>query len=80
MMKRRKSESATKGRRGAAINLYLHPGDDELIHKLRLHMMKEGHDASKSQVIRAAIRLAKADADFVRECLAMIATDGRRKR
>jgi hypothetical protein len=79
-MVKKPNAGAAINRRGGAINLYLHPGDDELIHKLRLHMMKQGHDASKSQVIRAAIRLAKPDDEFLEKCLAMIATDGRRKK
>jgi hypothetical protein len=77
--KKASSKEAPKGRRGKAINLYLHPGDDEVIHKLRLYLMQQGHVASQSQVIRAALRLAKPNPALVESCLEMIETDGRRK-
>jgi hypothetical protein len=79
MVKKPKSESTAKGRRGIAINLYLHPDDMALIHKLRLHLMQQGHVASQSQVIRAALHLAKPNGSLVESYLKMAATDGRRK-
>lgn len=72
-------QSAPVSKRGRAINLYIRPEDLEHVHSLRLDLMKRGHVASQSQVIRAALRLARAGEALETAFEEIAATDGRLK-
>lgn len=60
-------------------NVYMHEEDRDRIRKLAGYLNSQGHRASDSQVIRAALRLAKGDDALVKAFRAVAATDGRFK-
>lgn len=59
------SLNLARGKRGRALNLYLHDEDTRLIRSLSAYLTSQGHRVSDSQVVKAALRTALADSKLV---------------
>jgi hypothetical protein len=66
-------------KRGKAVNIYLKEGDVLHIRSLFAFVAAKGHNASDSQVIAAALRVAKPDSKFLKAFEAGLLLDARRK-
>jgi|ERR1035441_4682797 hypothetical protein len=68
---------ATK--KGRAVQVWLHDQDRQLIQELRIWLMGQGRKPTESQVIRAALRIAKQGPELLTAQDEVSALDGRRK-
>jgi hypothetical protein len=75
--KSRKTDSAPK--RGKAVNIYLHDGDQRRIRDLAAYVASEGLRVSDSQVIKAALLLAQPDRRLLKAYLEVKGADQRYK-
>lgn len=68
-----------KPTRGQPTNVWLHHNDLEQLDKLRLALAKQHRFASKSQVLRACLHLAKVGEEFFAVFERVLAADARRR-
>jgi hypothetical protein len=66
-------------KRGKAVNIYLKEADILHIRGLFAYIAAKGHNVSDSQIIAAALRVAKADSKFLKAFEAGLLLDARRK-
>jgi hypothetical protein len=65
---------------GRPLNAYVQAEDITLVRELATFISGRGYRVSDSQVIRAALRVAKADNKFFNAFKEVLATDGRFKK
>lgn len=73
-------KSAVTSHRGKPVNMYMHPDDVGRIRSLAAYLTGQGRRVSDSQVVKAALRVAHADADLLAAFDDVIALDQRYKR
>jgi hypothetical protein len=66
--------------RGKPVNMYMHPDDVERIRTLAAYLAAQGKRVSDSQVVKAALRVARADSDLLAAFEETLAIDQRFKR
>ena len=66
--------------RGRATNIWLRTEDVQIIRDLFAFVASEGFRPSDSQIIKAALRVAKADRKFLTAFEDVLGSDGRIKR
>jgi hypothetical protein len=66
--------------RGKPVNMYMHPDDIERIRTLAAYLGAQGKRVSDSQVVKAALRVARADSDLLAAFEETEAIDQRFKR
>ncbi len=66
--------------RGKPVNCYMREEDTDLIRDLATFISSKGHRVSDSQVIKAALRVAKADSKLLKAFEEVLQMDGRFKR
>jgi hypothetical protein len=64
---------------GRAVNLYLHPQNEQQIRRLAAFINAQGERATDSQIVKAALRLAKPDDAFLRAFRDAMGADARFK-
>ena len=74
------TKNAMKPQRGKAVNCYFHDEDISLIRELGSFIYSHGYRVSDSQVIKAALRIAKPDSKLLRAFEEVLQMDGRFKR
>jgi hypothetical protein len=72
-----KTDSALK--RGKPVNIYLHDADQRRIRELAAYLANEGLRVSDSQVIKAALLLARPDRRLLKAYLEIKGADQRYK-
>jgi hypothetical protein len=72
--------TVVKTERGKPVNMYMHPDDLERIRTLATYLTAQGNRVSDSQVVKAALRVARADSDLLAAFKETLATDQRFKR
>jgi hypothetical protein len=73
------SAKSAKKARGTAVQFWLRDEDRQLIRELSTYLAAQGERCSDSLVVRAALRLARADASLLRAFQQALAMDGRRR-
>jgi hypothetical protein len=66
--------------RGKPVNMYMHPDDVDRIRTLAAYLVGQGKRVSDSQVVKAALRVARADSDLLAAYEETLAIDQRFKR
>ncbi|WP_031494816.1 hypothetical protein [Bryobacter aggregatus] len=66
-------------KRGAAVQFWLRDEDRQVIRELSAYLAAQGRRSTDSLVIRAALHLAKADANLIRAFEQAQSLDGRRR-
>jgi hypothetical protein len=66
--------------RGKPVNCYMREEDIELIRELATYISAKGYRVSDSQVIKAALRVVKADSKLLKAFEEVMQMDGRFKR
>jgi hypothetical protein len=66
--------------RGRAVNCYFHEEDTRLIREMATFISSKGHRVSDSQVLKAALRVAKPDGKLLKAFEEVLLMDGRFKR
>ena len=69
----------TKAKRGAAVQFWLRDEDRQTIRELAAYLATQGHRPTDSLIVRAALRLARADASLISAFQQAQALDGRRR-
>ena len=64
-------------KRGRPVNLYLHEEDEAKIRELAAFIASADHRVSDSLVVKAALRSAKKDANFLAGVESALASDAR---
>lgn len=72
--------TVVKTERGKPVNMYMHPDDLERIRTLAAYLGMQGKRVSDSQVVKAALRVAKKDSDLLAAFEETEAIDQRFKR
>ena len=62
---------------GRAVNMYLHPENEHQIRRLAAFVNAHGERATDSQIVKAALRLAKPDEAFLRALKDAVGADAR---
>jgi len=71
--------SAVTTHRGKPVNMYMHPDDVSRIRSLAAYLAGQGKRVSDSQVVKAALRVARADSDLLTAYEETLAIDQRFK-
>ena len=71
--------SPPKAKRGAAVQFWLRDEDRQTIRELSAYLATQGHRPTDSLVVRAALRLVRADASLISAFQQAQALDGRRR-
>ena len=66
-------------KRGTAVQFWMRDEDRQVIRELSAYLAAQGERATDSLVVRAALRMAKADAGLIRAFREAQSLDGRRK-
>lgn len=66
--------------RGKPVNMYMHPDDVDRIRSLAAYLAAQGKRVSDSQVVKAALRVARADSDLLAAYEETLSIDQRFKR
>ena len=71
--------SAVTTHRGKPVNMYMHPDEVSRIRSLAAYLAGQGKRVSDSQVVKAALRVARADSDLLAAYEETLAIDQRFK-
>jgi len=74
------TKKATTTKRGKPLNCWMHDDDIQRIRDLATFISSEGFRVSDSQVLKAALRIAKPDSRFLRAFEEVRDSDGRLKK